>query len=767
MAATAESVSVSAGFRSSALKRPLTLHSGGCRLLVDADGAVRSLESLQERRALFGLEQVWVYKVQAGVVVPAQRPDWLMRLAPRTASLAGRMFEVDFLQSLEFFPGPSSGFVRRVTLRNSGRSQVRLRVIRVSDVAAAHFETPSRWGSLGVNAFNRESHVAMDEVSDPPAARVIGAYPSPSRYFMTTSKPRALDAVASGEVPEGTAGMSGQVLALSLHELDLPPGEVREVEFASIYTPGKLEEALAEFGRLHSAEDAARPRPAELSCSDPSVSEAASWALEALRGAPWADDLLDRYESLRSLHYFEPKLASALVSEARSLARRDGSLPHSLDRSRPGVLETAVFLQAASYAQLLGQDKRASRASYPFLRKLAAFLMAESKDATVATDPSLPQGWRRRLGRGYPTNELPEVSLAAAGALEGVSLVARGMKPGDAAKFLERSKLISDHVRRRLLDERGFISLCRDSSGRLRSDETADMAVAAYRHAFMGSAEQAAAHRLTERDFDTPYGPRTVPTSNVMYFNGSYGDGQLGGVWTRAALAHALLCYRTGLAGVGGLAVAKAARMVVDDSLKLGAPPGFFPFWVDADAKEAHGEGPDPVAAARFLQCLVEGELGLPQGAEKGAIAPPPSSAFDWVLVAGFWAGGDSAAFVGRGGGKGHLFFGGGKLEPKGGLSFSGWESVESGAKSVRGVTFHTPGQVVCLGNVSSAPAKASVRVRPRAAELARRLSTPLEEFDAVRGSWTKIGTVRVSTEMGFEASLGPAGWKAYRVSTP
>ena len=293
------------------------------------------------------------------------------------------------------------------------------------------------------------------------------------------------------------------------------------------------------------------------------------------------------------------------------------------------------------------------------------------------------------------------------------------------------------------------------------------MAVEAYRHAFMGSAEQAAVHRLLERDFDTPYGPRTVPTSNLMYFNGSYGDGQLGGVWTRVTLTHALLCYRAGLAGVGGLAVAKVARVVADDSLKLGAHPGFFPSWVDADAKEAHGEGPDPVAAARFLQCLVEGELGLPQGGEKGAVSPPAVSAFDWVLAAGFWAGADSAAFVGRGGGNAHLFFGGGKLEPKGGGRFSGWDRVESGTRSVRGITFHTPGQVVCLGNVSSAPAKVSVTVAPRAAELARRLSTPLEEFDPARGSWTKVGTVRVSTAMRFEASVGPAGWKAYRLSTP
>ena len=767
MAATAESVSRTAGFRSSALKRPLSLHSDGCRLHVDPDGAVKSLESLQERRALFGLAQVWFYKVQAGIVVPGQRPDWLVRLTPDSVNLAGRVFDVEVSQSLEFL-GSSPGFVRRMALKNAGRSAVKLRVLGVTDVAAAHFDARTRWGSLGVNAFNRESHVAMDEVSDPPAARVVGAHPSPSRYHMTTSRARALEAVASGEVPEGTAGMSGQVLTLSVHELDLAPGERRELAFASIYAPGKLEDALAEFGRLRSVDVSPRRPHAELSCSDPMVADAAAWALEALKPSPYAEDLLDRFESLKALAYFEPKLASAVLSEARSLARRDGSLPHSADRARPGILETAVLLQAASSALILGQDKKASRSSYPFVKKLASYLMASSKDAAVTTDPALPQGWRRLLGRGYPTHEIPEVSLAVAGALECASLVARTLsKASDAGRYLERAKLVSDRVRKKLLDERGFLSLCRETAGRLRTDETADMAVAAYRHPFMGSAEQAAAHRLLERDFDTPYGPRTVPTSNLMYFNGSYGDGQLGGVWTRATLAHALLCYRTGLPGVGGLSVAKAARLVAEDALKLGAPPGLFPFWVDADAREAHGEGSDAVAAARFLQCLLEGELGVPQGAEKGGLSPPATSTLDWILASGFWAGAESAAFVGRGGGRAHLFFSGTRPESKGGGRYAGWDRVETGSRPVRGVSFHTPGQVVCLGNSSPAPVRLSVTVRPRAAELARRLSTPLEEFDPARGAWTKVGVVRVSTAMTFEASVGPAGWKAYRVSTP
>ena len=143
-----------------------------------------------------------------------------------------------------------------------------------------------------------------------------------------------------------------------------------------------------------------------------------------------------------------------------------------------------------------------------------------------------------------------------------------------------------------------------------------DSAVSAYRHQFMGSAEQAAVHRLIEKDFDTPYGPRCVPATNQVYFNSSYGRGQLGGVWTRATLAHALVCYRAGLPGMGSLALGKVGRLVGDDAIRVGGTPGEFPLWVDADGRAVHGEESDPVAAARFLEVLLEGELGLASGAD-------------------------------------------------------------------------------------------------------------------------------------------------------
>ena len=752
------------------MRKPLLLQSRACRIVADADGSVRSFDSLLEKRALFGFEQLWIYKVQAGIVVHAQRPDWSIRATPRSAQLNGRIFDgVEVAQVLEFYRGQSLGYLRRLKLRNGGQSQVKLRILEVLDPSAAHFGGPGRrWGSLGVNAFNRESHVAMDEVSDPPSARVVGASPSPSRVYMTASRPRAQELIAVGELPEVTAGMSGQVLVLSLHEFELAPGDSKDILYASLYNPGKLEDALSDFSRIQSGERLPpHPRPF-VAASDQAVTDVCGWAVSEVEGGSYSEDYLERYETMRALAFVAPGELRRLISESKSSVRKDGSLPHSMEASRPGILETSLALRGTSAFVVASQDRKLAKETYPLVKKLAAYLLASSKDYRVETDASLPQGWRRKMGRGYPTGEIPEVSLAVADALEVASQVARMVsKPGEAAKFRERGEMISEQVRKRLVDERGFLALCRDSAGKLRTDETVDMAVAAYRHPFMASAELAAAHRLMERDFDTKYGPRCVPTTNQVYFNAAYGDGQLGGVWPRAVLSDSILCYRAGLAGMGSLAMLKVARLVADDVVRLGGAPGIFPRWVDVESGEVHGDEPDPVGAARFMESLFEGELGLPEGAEKPTLAPPDSSGLAWILATDVWIGDSASVFLGRAGGKAHLFFSGAKVESKSGVRFSKGERLEVPAKGVFAVMFHSPGQVICIGNGTPSQARFTLNFAPKAAELSKHLSAPLEAYDPAKGAWSKIGSVRVSPTMGFEASVEPNDWKAYRISAP
>ncbi len=770
MVATAESLPKALGLRSSGLKRPLLLQSRASRLVVDPDGSVRSFDSLQERRALFGFEQIWFYKIQAGIVVHAQRPDWAIRATPRSAQLTGRVFDgVEVAQSLEFFRGQSLGYLRRLRLRNGALTQIKLRVIEVLDPSAAHFGGAGRrWGSLGVNAFNRESHVAMDEVSDPPSARVVGGSPSPSRIYMTANRSRAQELVAAGELPEVTAGMSGQVLVLSSHDFELIPGEGKDILLASLYNAGKLEEALSDFGRIQSGERQSSATRPFIAASDPAVTEACAWAVSAIESGSYAEDSLERYETLRALAFVDPSGLRRVIAESKAAIRKDGSLPHSMEASKPGVLETSLLLKGVATYAALSLDKKLARADYPLMKKLASFLMASSKDFRVETDSALPQGWRRCMGRGYPTGEIPEVSLAVACALEAASQVARIVsKTDDAGRFRERSEMISEQVRKRLVDERGYLALCRDSAGKLRTDETVDMAVAAYRHPFMSSAELAAAHRLLEKDFDTKYGPRCVPTTNQVYFNASYGEGQLGAVWPRAVLSDSLVCYRAGLAGMGSLTLLKVARLVADDVVRLGGAPGMFPRWVDVEGGEAHGDEPDAVGAARLLEAVLEGELGLPEGAERASFVPAPSSGLAWVMVTDIWAGDTTCVFLGRGAGKPHLFFSGAKAESKGGTKFAKAERLEIPVKGVFGVTFYSPGQIVCIGNGTSSQARFTVTFAPKAAELSKHLSSVLEAYDTAKGTWTKIGSIHVSPSMTFEASVEANDWKAYRVSSP
>ena len=728
-------------------------------LVLEGDGAVSCLDSLSERRALFGRGQLSLFKIQAGVVVPAPRTDWSVQLSPGSARLSGRVFEcIDVAQSLDLTP---AGYTRRVRVSNSGSSLITLRLLTMSDPAAAQFRPGrSQWGSLGLEAFGREGHVAMDEISATPRVRVIGSHPSPSKFYMTTDKSRAAELLREGVLPEQTAGMSGQVLVLSVHEFELAPSESKEVLFASLYSDAGADEALKAFEMLKEVGASPSNGREMLACSSPRVSEAFMWAAAAVRSAPFEGDLLDRVESMPGLEYVCPSEAESSLARVSALVARGGLVGHASDPSKPGVLETSLFISALSRHLALSADRKAARRPYALLKKMAKGIDGLSKGGAIRLDPTLPQGWRRSVLTGYPAGEVPEVSLAVGRAFHDLSQVSVLLgKEEEAAVFRERSEIIAEGVAKRLRDAAS------DRSGKAGQDDTIDTAVACYRNPSLRSVASAAVHRLLEDDFETDYGPRTVPVSNRKYFSESYGQGQLGGYWTRAALSMACLAYAAALPGVGSLLLEKASRLATDDALGLKGVPGQFPYWVDVKQREAHGDRSDPVAASRLIQAVVEGELGFRPTRGAPSFDPPALSTVNWVLARDIHVGDRSTVFVGRGGGMAVAFAKCGRATVRAGHPFDSCDDLKTAPPGVHGITFYGPGQVVCVGNSSAAPLKARVSFPARAPGFARKLSTALEEYDPGQGTWNKLGSLRVSPQMSFDAPLGPGGWKAYRVS--
>jgi hypothetical protein len=751
--------------RSSMIRRGATLARGDSRILVEGDGAVRILQSLSERRAIFGRCQVQFSKLQAGILVGAPKLDWSVRLTPTFAHFSGRVFDLEAAQVLEFSPFSNSGYLRRVRVRNAGSSSARLRLACLSDPTAAHFrDSANSWGSLGVNAFNRESHIVLDEISNPRPARVIGCSPSPSTFFMTTDRAKAAEALRADDLPEPTAGMSGQVIVLSFHEMVLAPSESRDIVFYSLYSPTKLEEVLSAFGRVQGEINPPPKTAMRFACSSSRITEVFDWACSAMEGSSYEPDLLDRLEVLRGLEYVDPASAEATMLESKGASLKSGLLWHSADRAKPGSLESSILLASFSRHLDVFGDKRRARQVYPFLRRMANALASLQKEGRVELDEALPQGWRRRVGTGYPSGVVPEVSLAVAASLSSFSRVSHLLGRGeDAARFREKSELIAESVAKTLVDDRGVLALCM-SGDRLRTEPTIDIAVACYRNPALSKIASSGIPMLLEKDFGTDYGPRTVPTSNRMYFHGSYGQGQLGGYWTRAALAFACLIYAVGLSGMGSLIVEKVANLVTKDAPNLGGVPGEFPYWVDVDGKETHGEKSDPVAAARFVQALVEGELGLDASAVP-SFSPPALSAIKWLLARDIWVGERVTLFVGRKGEKVYSFGTCQRTGLDGGHRFARSEQVEVVPRGAHSVSFFGPGQVVCVGNSSNTAVAARVTLAPKSPGLSKRLMTPLEEFDSSNRSWNKIGSLRVSPSITFDAPLGPGDWKAYRVS--
>jgi hypothetical protein len=320
-------------------------------------------------------------------------------------------------------------------------------------------------------------------------------------------------------------------------------------------------------------------------------------------------------------------------------------------------------------------------------------------------------------------------------------------------------------VKKRGVDERGFLALCLDGD-RLRSDETVDQAIACYRHPLADALGSHVIRRLLEKDFESGWGPRTVPTSNNIYFNPIYGDGQLGGYWTRAALAHAVADYCAGLAGIGSVELESISKLPLVEAEKLGGGPGDFPYWVDLHKREAHGQGSDPVAAARYLEALVRGELGLEASSVGLAFNPSPSSRLRWLLTAGVYLGETTSIFLGRTGGRAYIFAGRPDCRTDRGWNFSKAEAAQADDSRVSAVSFSNPGQTICVGNKSETAVKSRVSFKPRDPTLSKHLSVELLKLDGSSGAWVKVSPIRVLSPMSFEVALGPSEWAAFRIST-
>lgn len=768
------------------LKRSVYLSRGGMRAKVEPDGASSWLLGAGARKVLFGRVATEVFKIQSGVKIAVRAQDYSVRAAPAGVHHSPRgPDKVQAAHYTRLSSGGCEGWVRGARLTNKSDSVVRLRVLTLHDPTSLNYRRErDAPGEIGVNAFNRNDQVVMDDVGDSTGVRVMGFHPRPTAIYMTKDRGRAAELMALGELPESSLGMSGSVIVLTQHDLDLAPGSSAHVRSSSVYHPASLEAALSSAGeQLEEGYGDADEGPGlRFGSSSASLNFAFEWARASIFAIECEENPAERISSGVALSMLRGDRAEELAEWGKRNLRKDGTIRysgprHPDDGERPGPLETSLLLIAlCAHLAFRASDKRRARKWFPLVKKLAEGLSRMGSGGLVASPAGSPDGWRRRLGAGFPTGQTAEVNLAAVRALRDAASAARlAGKGSESARLRELSVRLLGSINERLRDpESGALALNADPRGVVHKELTVDQAVGLSLFAPDQNLASSVVHRLLEKDFETGWGPRTVPSSNNLYYHPSYGDGQLGGYWTRAALSHALLAFSTGYPSIGSAQLEKVARLVHLDAERLGGVPGEFPYWLDPERRQIPVPGSDPVAASRLLEAVVFGEAGLTLGPEGARIRVPEASKLRWLFAHDLEAGRRGSLFVGRAPGRNFVFTSLGRdaveasrlagATPTTSRSLAACETLT--APGVQGLVFwDADATVVCVGTADGYPFSGAVRVPARSKSFSTSIFAQVEELQPETGLWTKTERVKLVPGAELRVELEPGSWKVLKLS--
>jgi hypothetical protein len=208
----------------------------------------------------------------------------------------------------------------------------------------------------------------------------------------------------------------------------------------------------------------------------------------------------------------------------------------------------------------------------------------------------------------------------------------------------------------------------------------------------------------------------------------------------------------------------KIARLVDGDSDRLGGVPGEFPFYFDPERRLIMKEGSDPVAAARFIETVLIGELGLTIRPAETSLNPPKNSQIRWLSMHDLRLRTKGSVFVGRANDTVFLATSFSQPVSEGAFVFSECERLTAGPHS-EVLLFNSPYQLLCVGNNSSVPQSVVVNVPLRDRTLAKSLSAEQEELDQDTGRWKNNGRIRLTEKLPVRVELRPLGWKFLKFS--
>ena len=280
------------------------------------------------------------------------------------------------------------------------------------------------------------------------------------------------------------------------------------------------------------------------------------------------------------------------------------------------------------------------RGIYPLVRKIVDYLLSQ-RDANGlvyckagGVDMFGITSWRNIIPYYTLDGAVTEINAEAYFALEAAAMIAAVCEEGsDWERWSRDATALREAMIGKLFnaDTSAFV-LNYDQDGNYQDNFTADEVFPVLFGVADAPARRAILQRLSEPDFTTPVGLRTISTADGWYFP-SHGFGLLGGVWPDLTLWFAVALARNGepeqavrrLEEIYASMEAGAARNTV---------PGQFGEWFDGGSLTNRGMYLSPWTGAKYLWAVAETVCGIDGYRTSGRLHLVPRVPATWAWTA-------------------------------------------------------------------------------------------------------------------------------------
>jgi hypothetical protein len=280
------------------------------------------------------------------------------------------------------------------------------------------------------------------------------------------------------------------------------------------------------------------------------------------------------------------------------------------------------------------------RAVFPLVTKIADYMLTQRDShglifcKAAGEDMFGITSWRNIIPLYKLDGAVTEINAEAYFALEATARLAAVVDDPIAwEKYSNEATALREAMLAKLFnkDTNAFV-LNYDRDGNYQDNFTADEVFPVLFEVAEPPVRKAILKRLTESDFTTPVGLRTISTADAWYFP-SHGFGLLGGIWPDLTLWFAVALARSG-------AYHEAAHWleVIYETMEAGAArntvPGQYGEWFDGGSLTNRGMYLSPWTSAKYLWAVAETVCGLDGYRTSGRPHIAPLLPADWTWTA-------------------------------------------------------------------------------------------------------------------------------------